>query len=165
VDLIHRLQNLKDIEKTTVFHHALNLFSTKEIISLPFSNQDVLEKHSCLGRFRGEEAMKHYVALLQTRVIQQNLRTLSFYYKRIRCSRIVELLGLSNDELDNHLGELSSSGDAYVKIDRPAGIVCFGEPKLPTTILSDWSSDIGKMLNLMESTCHLINRENMVHKV
>ena len=67
--------------------------------------------------------------------------------------------------LEQHLGDLSVSGDAYVKIDRPAGIVSFRSPRQPAEVLSDWSSDIGKLLSLMETTCHLINRENMVYKV
>lgn len=32
-------------------------------------------------------------------------------------------------------------------------------------ILSDWNSDIGQLLQLVERSCHLINKENMLHKV
>jgi len=60
---------------------------------------------------------------------------------------------------------MSSDGDIYVKIDRPAGVVAFEKPRAPEAVLSDWASDMGKLLGIMESTCHLINRENMVHKV
>jgi hypothetical protein len=31
-------------------------------------------------------------------------------------------------------------------------------------VLTEWSADIGQLLHLMEATCHLINRENMVYK-
>lgn len=31
--------------------------------------------------------------------------------------------------------------------------------------LSDWGSDISELLHLVEKTCHLINKENMLHKV
>jgi 26S proteasome regulatory subunit N5 len=62
---------------------------------------------------------------------------------------------------------VQTEGDVgiYVKIDRPAGIVDFTRPRAAETVLSDWASDVHKMLSLMESTCHLINRETMVHKV
>ena len=75
------------------------------------------------------------------------------------------MLGLDLDQLEQFLGEMSSSGDIYVKIDRPAGIVSFLQPRSPDTVLGDWAADISSLLGLMEATCHLINRENMVHKV
>ena len=80
----------------------------------------------------------------------------------------------------------------YARIDRPAGIISFAPPKSPNELLNEWSSDIGarsphpfiressvvgltctyftllltgSLLNLVESTCHLIHKENMVHKV
>lgn len=80
----------------------------------------------------------------------------------------------------------------YARIDRPAGIISFAPPKSPNELLNEWSSDIGErsahpfihessvggstctyvlclrtgsLLNLVESTCHLIHKENMVHKV
>lgn len=34
----------------------------------------------------------------------------------------------------------------------------------PETVLSDWSSDISKLLTLMESTCHLISERTWLTK-
>jgi hypothetical protein len=53
----------------------------------------------------------------------------------------------------------------YAKIDRPKGLVLFAQPKSPNTLLNDWSSDISSLLNMLEGTCHLIHKENMVHKI
>ncbi len=148
------------------FTSALTLFSTKEIIASPFAHQEtVVESHSCLSRVGGAEVASRLVDTLRQRVVQHNMRVIAGYYKRIRFARLGELLGLTQDALEIHLGELALSGDAYLKIDRPAGIVTFGLPKPAAGVLSDWASDIGKMLSLMESTCHLIRRENMVYKV
>ena len=58
-----------------------------------------------------------------------------------------------------------ASGDISVKIDRPAGVINFSSIRPTEAILSDWSSDITKVLNMIESTSHLINRENMIYKV
>jgi 26S proteasome regulatory subunit N5 len=166
MDLVHRLKGLKDISTLRpLYARALQLFSTKEIIPSPFPEQDLFESHPCFMRFGGTDVQKHFVDTFRKRVIQHNLRVVSGYYRRIRFNRLCELLGLDLEQLEMHLGELASSGDSYLKIDRPAGIVSFGEPRPPAGILSDWASDIGKMLNLMESTCHLIRRENMVHKL
>ena len=53
----------------------------------------------------------------------------------------------------------------YAKIDRPKGIVVFSQPKTPNALLNDWSSDISSLLTMLEGTCHLIHKENMIHKL
>lgn len=163
--MLHRLCALKDLDSVPVFKDILTLFSRKEIIGTPFLNQEVFESHPSLDAFGGAASKAFYINAFHTRVIEHNLRVCAAYYKRISTKRLSELLSLSLDDLERHLGELSTSGDAYVKIDRPIGIVCFRAPRQPEAVLSDWSSDIGKLLTLMETTCHLINRENMVHKM
>ena len=32
-------------------------------------------------------------------------------------------------------------------------------------MLNDWSGNIGELLDKLEKTCHLIHKENMVHKI
>lgn len=106
-----------------------------------------------------------FTPFLHTRVTQHNIRVLKTYYSKIHSSRMAQMLGLTVDSLEDFLAEMSSSGDLYVQIDRPKGVVSFVEPTSPEEVLSDWSSSVGGVLSLLESTCHLINRENMVHKV
>lgn len=43
--------------------------------------------------------------------------------------------------------------------------VCFAKPKVAEETLSDWAADISELLTLLERTTHLINKEQMVHKV
>ena len=59
----------------------------------------------------------------------------------------------------------ATDGTLVAKIDRPAKIIQFTPPKPPEEALSDWAADISKMLTLVDNTCHLINKEHMVHKV
>ena len=106
-----------------------------------------------------------FTPFLHMRVTQHNIRVLKAYYSKIRSARMAQMLGLTVQSLEEFLAEMSSSGDLYVQIDRPKGEVSFVEPTSPEEVLSDWSSSVGGVLSLLESTCHLINRENMVHKV
>ena len=129
-------------------------------------------------------------ALLK-RTIEHNIRVLSSYYTQIRTSRAAEMLGLSVSDIEAHLAELSHpmsavviskstkvSGETtedeelgrggsslFIRINRPDGIVSFCKPQTAEATLSDWASGVTGLLTLMESTCHLINRENMVYKV
>jgi 26S proteasome regulatory subunit N5 len=88
------------------------------------------------------------------------------------------------------ISTLVSDGAIYAKIDRPAKIVSFVRPNSPEEQLTNWSgrslavmrlsmcrredsndlvhaisADISQLLRLVETTCHLINKENMIHKI
>lgn len=127
---------------------------------------------------------------LNDRIIEHNIRVLSHYYTSIRTVRAAEMLGLSVDELEAHLAEIAQPApnaahargkiqavvsedeeagtggtSLYVRMNRPEGIISFAAPNTAESTLSDWASDITGLFNLMETTCHLINRENMIYKV
>ena len=160
-DMMHRVKLLKELESVPLCGAVLGLFVTPEVIPLPFDGQPALEAHPCL-RKGGSEHMAHFVKTLNKRVVEHNIRTVAGYYRRIQSARLGDMLGLDADQLEAHLSEMSSDGDIYVKIDRPAGVVSFEKPRAPEAVLSDWAGDMGKLLSVMETTCHLINRENMV---
>lgn len=58
-----------------------------------------------------------------------------------------------------------SKKQVYARIDRPKGIITFAKPKAANELLNDWSSDIATLLTKLEGTCHLIHKENMIHKL
>ena len=97
--------------------------------------------------------------------MQHNLRTVAGYYKRIRMARLGELLGLSVDQAERQIADLVTSGYLYARIDRPAGVVVFDKRSPPEETLSNWASDMGSMLSLLERTCHLTTKEMILHKV
>lgn len=158
---MHRLKLLKEAQGVPLYSQALTLFTTPEIISLPFAGQQTIETHSNILK-GGLESTEFLIKALNKRVIEHNLRVIAGYYRRIQAVRLGEMLGLDAEQLEAHLSEMSSEGDIYVKIDRPAGIISFEKPRAPEAVLSDWASDMGSLLSLVESTSHLINRENMV---
>mmetsp|Transcript_29680 Transcript_29680/g.42377 ORF Transcript_29680/g.42377 Transcript_29680/m.42377 type:complete len:481 (+) Transcript_29680:54-1496(+) len=179
-DMLYRVKKqltaeLKEVATSmqSVFPAAINLFTTKEIIPSPLPDQDVLDSHqSLIYPSDPQQPITTTVAatatalraLLQDRIVQHNLRVVAAYYRRITTQRLCELLDLSQDQLEGHLAQLCEGGDLFLKIDRPAGIVDFVQKKMPEQVLTEWSADIGQLLHLMEATCHLINRENMVYK-
>jgi 26S proteasome regulatory subunit N5 len=130
----------------------------KEIIQYPLSHQAELEgwpafSQDGLGDFWKET--------FHRRIIQHNVRIVAGYYTRIHGARLAELLGLSADRLEQEISSMVSDGTVYAKIDRPKDIIRFSQPKTPEAVLSEWSSDIDKLLGLVETTTHLIAKENM----
>jgi 26S proteasome regulatory subunit N5 len=158
--------DFKSFNLAEPFKQVLELFSTAEIIVTPFDGQSLLESHASLRRFSETQpdVTLAFVTQFHNRIIEHNLRVVAKYYKQITFPRLQQLTNLSVDMLESHLSGLSFTGDLLLKIDRPAGVVSFQDKKSAEQILTAWSGDISKLLALMESTCHLINRENMVHK-
>ena len=74
------------------------------------------------------------------------------YYTRIRLPRLTALLDLTTRETEETLSRLVVSGSVYAKIDRPAGIVSFRNRKNAEDIMNDWSSDVQKLMTLVEKS-------------
>merc|ERR1711865_442806 len=102
-------------------------------------------------------------AMLKKRVVQHNIKVVSEYYDEIHMKRLCELIDLGERETETELSELVCSKFVCAKIDRPAGKVRFGQRQTYTDRLNDWGGSISKMLDLVENTCHLIQKEQMVH--
>jgi len=114
-----------------------------------------------LKAFTDGDLAEHWHETFHRRIIQHNIRVVSLYYKRIRGSRLAQLLQLEPTRLESEIADMVSDGTVYAKIDRPADVVKFAPAKMPETILSDWASDIDKLLHLVETTTHLIHKEHM----
>lgn len=130
----------------------------KEIINYPLPHQQELES---LPVFQEGGLATHWHDIFYKRVIQHNVRVAALYYKRIHGSRLAQLLNLQPHVLEQEIASMVSDGTVYAKIDRPADIVRFQAKQSPDLILSNWAADIDKLLHLVETTTHLIHKEQM----
>ncbi len=101
---------------------------------------------------------------LHKRVVEHNIRVLSKYYTRITLQRLAALLDLPLAQAEEALTNLVSGKSVYAKIDRPAGIVDFEPKKEEADRLNDWTNDLGKLLDLVERTSHVIGKELAIHR-
>ncbi|GAA5986443.1 hypothetical protein JCM11641_001002 [Rhodosporidiobolus odoratus] len=108
---------------------------------------------------KGEERWK----VLHDRIVEHNIRVVAGYYTRITLPRLASFLSLDVPQTEQFLSRLVTSKTVYAKIDRPAGIVSFVKPKTGDEVLNEWSSDVGKLMGLIEKSCHLIAKEHAVH--
>ncbi len=140
---------------------TIQLLLKKEIINYPLPNQVELESWPAFLE-GGADLTAFWHETFHRRIIQHNIRVVSLYYKRIHGVRLAQLLGLDANRLEKELSSMVSDGSVYAKIDRPKDIVRFSATKTPEAVLSDWAADIDKLLNLVETTVHLIHKENMM---
>ncbi|KAG6817714.1 hypothetical protein H0H87_004505 [Tephrocybe sp. NHM501043] len=89
---------------------------------------------------------------LHTRVIEHNIRVVAQYYTRITLPRLTSLLDLTPKQTEETLARLVVSGTIWARVDRPTGIVSFRNKRSAEDVMNDWSSDMQKLLGLVEKT-------------
>jgi 26S proteasome regulatory subunit N5 len=163
-DLLHKLDTMetKKLEKIPACQQLVKTFIKKELQTWPYTFEAELKALPAFTDAPHEGGAARW-ELLRKRVIQHNIITVSGYYDQITTKRLCELLNLSDKETEKELSELVNSKFVYAKIDRPAGTIKFGQKQTYTDRLNDWSGSISKMLDLVENTCHLIQKEQIVH--
>jgi 26S proteasome regulatory subunit N5 len=130
----------------------------KEIIHYPLPHQAELES---LAACQQDDLASHWHDIFHRRIIQHNIRVASLYYRRIHGKRLAQLLQLDPARLESELADMVSDGTVYAKIDRPKDIIRFQAPQNAEAVLSDWAGQVDKLLHLVETTSHLINKEKM----
>jgi len=151
----------KKMEKIPMFKQVIKIFLKKEIAAWPMVDEASIKAHQVFQETPHEGAAERW-DMFKKRIVQHNIKVISGYYDQIHTKRLCELLGLSDKETEAELSELVCSKFIHAKIDRPGGTVRFGLKPTYTDRLNDWSDNITKMLDLVENTCHLIQKETMV---
>ena len=72
-------------------------------------------------------------------------------------------MGVSQELAEKEIGDMVVNKRLSAKINRMQGVVVFQQARLATELLNDWNYDVRHMLDKIENTCHLINREKVVH--
>jgi 26S proteasome regulatory subunit N5 len=164
-DMLNKLHTIesKKLDKVPAFKTLVKLFLTEELLTWPVANEADIKAHVAFQADSPHEGGAARWELFEKRVVQHNIKVVSGYYEQIHITRLCELIGLSQDKAEKELSELVCSKFVHAKIDRPGGQIKFGQKQTYTDRLNDWSGSITKMLDLVENTCHLIQKEQMVH--
>lgn len=166
-DLLQRIQNEESIqvhmEQLPACRETVKLLLKQEIIHYPMQHQEELES---MPAFVEADLTKHWHDVFHRRIIQHNIRVVSKYYTQIHGTRLAQLLQLDRDRLEQEISDMVSGGPEnggalYAKMDRPKDIVRFAQPTTPESVLTDWATDLDQLLHLLETTTHLIHKENM----
>jgi len=167
VDLLNIANSLyaRELDENELLARFVRKFLSNEL--LPFNSQEIEGQFAQFEPFRAdltEHAAKHAEDFLR-QLIQHNIRVVQKYYQRVRLGRLAQLVGVSQDLAEKEIGDMVVNKRIAAKINRMQGIVVFKKNKHSNDILNDWNYDIRHMLDKIENTCHLINREKVVHNV
>ena len=67
-------------------------------------------------------------------------------------ARLTSLLDLTPKQTEEILARLVVSGTIWAKVDRPAGVINFRSKRSAEDVMNDWSSDMQRLLSLVEKT-------------
>jgi len=147
-DMLHHLYLDPALTKLELHYNLVKCFVTKELMRWP-GIQSIYG--SFLRKTQVFKAEKQWEDL-HIRVIEHNIRVIAEYYSRIKLERLRSLLDLSLKQTEEILSRLVVSGTVWARIDRPAGIVNFRSKRSAEEVMNDWSSDMQKLLGLVEKT-------------
>lgn len=176
VDMIHRLLEDRKLLEIPEFKSFLSHFVTDEVAQWPLPEHQTVclnhpslsvgvekSKNADLSSFEVDDDTWLYKMLFD-RVVQHDIRVISKYYDRIYIESLSEMLNLTSDVVEVFISGMVADGDLLVKIDRPEGVVEFRQKKSPDETLTDWTLKINDLVGLVDKTCHLIHKENMLHE-
>jgi len=104
---------------------------------------------------------KENFRLFRKYFIQYDLIVLQKFFSQISMTRISEHIGIDHEEVEKELCDMVNNGYIYAKINRIQGIVSFRKKQIHEDKINNINTDLTKMLDILERTCHLIHKENL----
>ncbi|KAG4305818.1 hypothetical protein PORY_000728 [Pneumocystis oryctolagi] len=165
-DLLHRTLVDPQLPSLPIHYELVKYFTKIELMRWP-KIEEIYGKVLCktsVFDLNDEKGRKRW-SELKKRIIEHNIRVVSKYYLRIRLNRLNMLLDLDEEETEEYLSNLVTSGIIYARIDRPARTVSFMKPKSANVILNEWSWNISNLLEKIEKVRQMILKEEMQVKL
>ncbi|KAG7098977.1 hypothetical protein E1B28_000864 [Marasmius oreades] len=147
-DMLHRLFVDPALEKLQLHYNLVKCFTTRELMRWP----GIVEIYGEFLRKTPVFSLEKRWEDLHTRIIEHNIRVIAAYYTRITISRLTSLLDLTRKQTEETLARLVVSKTIWARIDRPAEIINFRSPRSAEDVMNDWSSDMQKLLGMVEKT-------------
>ncbi|KIK70805.1 hypothetical protein GYMLUDRAFT_66019 [Collybiopsis luxurians FD-317 M1] len=147
-DMLHRIYNNPALEKLQLHYNLVKCFVTRELMRWP----GIVELYGGFLRPTPVFTIEKRWDDLHTRVIEHNVRVVAAYYTRITLSRLTALLDLDRKQTEETIARLVVDKTIWARIDRPAEIVTFRSQRSAEEVMNDWSSDMQKLLGLVEKT-------------
>ncbi|KAF6766592.1 hypothetical protein DFP72DRAFT_867073 [Ephemerocybe angulata] len=141
-DMLHHLFIDPALPKLELQYNLVKCFTTQELMRWPGIE-------AIYGKFLRKTpvfAQEKRWEDLHSRVVEHNIRVVAAYYTRITIDRLSGLLDLQV------LSRLVVAGMVWAKTDRPAGVINFRAKRSAEDVMNDWSSDMQKLLSLVEKT-------------
>lgn len=145
-----------DLEQNPHLKNIVASILSNELISIDGPSYGL----GSLEIFSGKvENTQHHLEQFRKQLIQHNIRIIAKYYDRILLKRMAQLIGADDATIETELCDAINQKLVLAKVDRVKGLVNFKQRKNENETLNEWRFDIHRILDLVDNTCNLINRE------
>jgi len=145
-----------DLEENPHLKGVVEAILSRELVSIDTNSYGLNNLELFSNKI--EHAQKHKDQF-RKQLVQHNIRIIGQYYDRILLKRMAVLIGVTEDVVESELCDAINQKLVVAKIDRLQGLVNFKQRKNENEVLNEWRFDIHKILDLVDHTCNLINRE------
>jgi len=104
-------------------------------------------------------------SLFRKYLIQHNLGIFQKYFSQVKLIRISDMIAIDIKEVEQELADMCINQYIYAKINRINLTVNFKPKQDAADKLNDMNADLNKMLEVIETTCHLIDKENLKYDI
>ena len=153
------LNHSRTLEKFPALKSVIESIMSSELINTNVVTYNLTDIELFTNKMENCEA---HIANFRKQLVQHNLRILERYYDRIHMNRVANLMNIDEQTAEQELCEMINNKMIVAKIDRINGIIIFKIKKNENEIMNEWVYDVSKLLDVVDKTCNLINRENEV---
>lgn len=168
ISAMTELQNnyIKDLDLNTDLKDLISVKLGDNIIAI---SNNILDKYRRFSLFHDNQQYnvngdKNF-RFFRKYLIQFNLLLCQKYFSQLRIERISRMIFINQDEVENEICDMVSNQYLFARINRIAGIISFRRKKDMDDKLNDLNFDQEKMLETVETTCHLVHKENLKYNI
>lgn len=96
-------------------------------------------------------------------LVQHNIRVVAKYYSELTIQRLSELTNAEKSYCEEELCVLNNNKVISCRVDRISDLIDFKEIEHENNLLQNWNSSINSILDMVDITSNLINREREIY--
>lgn len=100
---------------------------------------------------------------LRRMLTQHNIRIISKYYSQLTLQRMSELIKVEKHYCEEELCVLNNEKVISCRVNRTRDTVDFKPVEYENSLLSHWNGSINRILDMVDITSNLINREMEIY--
>ena len=138
------------------------------IVEKRLSDEIIIIDNGLFSKYKDFPTFKEnpdLILLFRKYWIQHDLSLFEKFFAKIHIKRISEMTLVSNDEIETELADMVVNNYIFARINRIEKIVNFRKKTDYHNDLDDFNYDMNNMLNKIEETCHLINKEYLKYGI
>ena len=155
----------KDVEENVDIQNIIAKHLSDEIVPITENFFKIYQNYPIFVKDNSNLKAEEHVKLFRKYLIQHNLTVYQKFFSQIHLTRISKMITVDTLEIEAEICDMVVNKFIFAKINRISGTINFKPKSDYSDRLNDLNFDLHKMLDKMETTCHLIHKENLKYEI